>query len=766
MSYDPDANIHCTLNSWYTTQQDFTAWTITISNWTKSITILDRNLWATMTWWWKNAPVASYWNYYQWWNNYGFPSDPDATITTSSDKVDTSDYWPDNPYLDSTFIKWSATYDSPLSNWSSVHNDNLRWGTWDDETNWRGLNSDNPITDRQWPCPDWYHIPSIWELDELAVMWYNNKYNDNVSTWYLIEEVSLQQEDVKVSADFAEDLFIPFSSLRWLVDGSVDTDYYGLLGNVWSSSPYSEYWFTFSLTILNWKSGILKYALYTDVGNYRSDALPIRCFKDENETTSKILTLNIMSGENIISTWINFSDETPTSGQILDAINWLSTEIWLATGYHFQWYTDDAWIETGFDLNSAIASWTITSSLALTWKVEPNKYTISFLDEEGTEIMSGEFTYDQESSLPTNTTTKQWYTFKWWKDGQWNIYSDWATIKNLTTENGTILEFTPIWEKISQPSAGGAWWSSWWHSSHTVKPDPEVQENTHGSWDEIWHWSAELQNGYSQEMNDAYQFAYKHGITTMDSIQKADMEWWLTRIAMAKMLAYYAINILSMKPDETRINKFRDVTEKLDSEYDNWVDLAYQLWIMWINMPNNRFRPFDLVTRAEFGTALSRMLYKLADGDKVYYSTHLKKLKEEKIINNDNPNLRELRGYVMIMLMRTTMTGENLQHYLQWTWFLDYEDNLTSQEVEHYFTEAYGMWKIYYKIWDLQRLLKYLWFYNWKINNTYDKNTVNAVYDFQVAMWILDSDDTKNPARWYLWPETRDALNQKRAEFK
>jgi len=235
---------------------------------------------------------------------------------------------------------------------------------------------------------------------------------------------------------------------------------------------------------------------------------------------------------------------------------------------------------------------------------------------------------------------------------------------------------------------------------------------------------------------------------------------------MAKMLAYYAINILSMKPDETRINKFRDVTEKLDSEYDNWVDLAYQLWIMWINMPNNRFRPFDLVTRAEFGTALSRMLYKLADGDKVYYSTHLKKLKEEKIINNDNPNLRELRGYVMIMLMRTTMTGENLQHYLQWTWFSDYENNFTSQEVEHYFTEAYGMWKIYYKIWDLQRLLKYLWFYNWKINNTYDKNTVNAVYDFQVAMWILDSSDTKNPARWYLWPETRDALNQKRAEFK
>jgi hypothetical protein len=31
-------------------------------------------------------------------------------------------------------------------------------------------------------------------------------------------------------------------------------------------------------------------------------------------------------------------------------------------------------------------------------------------------------------------------------------------------------------------------------------------------------------------------------------------------------------------------------------------------------MKNNRFRPNDEVTRAEFATALSRMLYKIKDG--------------------------------------------------------------------------------------------------------------------------------------------------------
>jgi hypothetical protein len=122
---------------------------------------------------------------------------------------------------------------------------------------------------------------------------------------------------------------------------------------------------------------------------------------------------------------------------------------------------------------------------------------------------------------------------------------------------------------------------------------------------------------------------------------------------MAKMLSYYAINVLWQKPDTSKKIKFKDVSNKLDKKYDNWVTLAYQLWIMWINMPRNRFRPNDLVTRWEFATALSRMLYGIADWKDRYYSTHLAKLMEEKIITNDDPMMMELRWYIMIMLMRS-----------------------------------------------------------------------------------------------------------------
>jgi len=158
-------------------------------------------------------------------------------------------------------------------------------------------------------------------------------------------------------------------------------------------------------------------------------------------------------------------------------------------------------------------------------------------------------------------------------------------------------------------------------------------------------------------MNNAYKFAHDNWITTTKNIEKAKMNSPLTRIQMAKMLSNYAINILWKSPDTSKWTvKFKDVTDKENKEYDNAVTLSYQLWIMWQNMKTNNFRPNDEVTRAEFTTALSRMLYWTSDGqwNKKYYETHMKKLYEEWIINNANPNLKEKRWYVMIMLMRTT----------------------------------------------------------------------------------------------------------------
>ncbi len=668
-------------------EHDADAWTVTVysADGSYGIVIQDKNLWATELWGWTWASTASYWYYYQWWNNYGFPSEPSATITVSSTKVDASSYWPENPYSSGTFIKGCANYNKWCSDWSSVRNDNLRWWTWDDETNWWGLESDNPITGRQWPCPEWWHIPSVWEIDEFVVMWYNHKYNADLPTWALINSDTLQEEGINVAADFSNDMFMPFASLYWWDEWEIEPYYYNIAGQFWSSTPFSGMWHTLSFTLRNGKTGLIKNAAYLANDNYRTTAMSVRCFKNERvyRDTSKTLTLNVLSGENVISTWVSFTNDEPlTSGQVFGAIDWLSNEIDLATGYHFEWYADDEWVETGFDLDEAVSEGTITWNLALTWKIEPNKYTISFLDENGTEIMSGGFTYDQEATLPTNTSTKEWYTFKWWKDGQWNTYGDWATVKNLTTENGAVLEFSPIREENSKPSGGGSsWWGGRWRGSKATdsqtdthwsaddkNPDKTTNsdsENNDGDldWVEVVNYNPNLpanqqtlSDGLTPEMHDAYKFAYKNKITTMPTIIEADMFGPLDRISMAKMLSKYAINVLWKTPDTSiEVPAFPDVTPELNEEFWNAVTLAYQLWIMWINI--DEFRPFDLVPRSEFGTALSRMLYQTSDWiyEKTdeYYTPHFQKLKEGEIMTMLDPNIQELRWYVMIMLMRS-----------------------------------------------------------------------------------------------------------------
>ena len=155
---------------------------------------------------------------------------------------------------------------------------------------------------------------------------------------------------------------------------------------------------------------------------------------------------------------------------------------------------------------------------------------------------------------------------------------------------------------------------------------------------------------YTQEQEDAYQWARAREITTTNSIEQADMGGSLTRIAMAKMISQYAINILEKTPDLSQDCQFADVDPQLDESYNRGVTLSCQLGLM--GKGGKFFNPHKTVTRAELGTVLSRLLYGLEDGNP-YYFPHLGKLKDEEIIKNDDPILKEQRGYFMLMLMRS-----------------------------------------------------------------------------------------------------------------
>lgn len=165
--------------------------------------------------------------------------------------------------------------------------------------------------------------------------------------------------------------------------------------------------------------------------------------------------------------------------------------------------------------------------------------------------------------------------------------------------------------------------------------------------------------GYSSEMQQAYNWAYANGITTMDSIERANMNWNLTRAELAKMISNYTIEILWKEIDTTRNCDFNDVSEELDAKYYYWITHACQLWLMGQGI--NKFRPNDWVTRAEFWTILSRALWwSKNEWGITYYQNHLKALKAEWIMTNISyPMNKEIRWYVMIMLMRSSNDDSN-----------------------------------------------------------------------------------------------------------
>lgn len=315
-----------------------------------------------------------------------------------------------------------------------------------------------------------------------------------------------------------------------------------------------------------------------------------------------------------------------------------------------EWMCWSAWITIQ---SVSCSNWNVTfngnslSIIAPTNQQWSSTCEIIFQDDEWNQL-TWNLNYNY-NTIPPQTSSSSSSSSAWWSSssGGWSSNKDKNEDKNKddkdTTNTWDLVEEIFTWkieEELEKP-----------RMLEILSGEDKSDSDFDFSWFNKSNPEAIMNNWYTVEFNNAYEFAHRAWITTIDSIEKAKMNSNLTRVAMSKMLSQYAINILWKQPDTSKIPYFPDVRDELDSEYNNGVTLAYQLWIMWVWI--NNFRPHDTVTRAEFWTALSRMLYWTDDWQDHYYSTHLAKLYNEWIINNTNPTLKELRWYVMIMLMRS-----------------------------------------------------------------------------------------------------------------
>lgn len=159
-----------------------------------------------------------------------------------------------------------------------------------------------------------------------------------------------------------------------------------------------------------------------------------------------------------------------------------------------------------------------------------------------------------------------------------------------------------------------------------------------------------VDNWFSKEYNDAYVFAYNNKITTMPSIEEANMNWEIIRAEIAKMLANW-VKSFGYYADPNMSCKFTD-TSSVKWDLAIAIIEACQYWIMWQWI--TEFRPYDKITKAEVATAISRILYWTQyDWWTPFYINHTYALENAGVLlDSSNINSNELRWNVMAMLMR------------------------------------------------------------------------------------------------------------------
>lgn len=124
-------------------------------------------------------------------------------------------------------------------------------------------------------------------------------------------------------------------------------------------------------------------------------------------------------------------------------------------GYQFAGYYDQAEGGTKYynaDGSSAI-NWNKAGDTTLYAQWTANSYQVIFNANGGSGSMDAEeFAYGEEKPLSTNGFTKTGYAFVGWTTGEIAgdvIYTDGASVSNLTTEQGGIVNLYAVWKPIT-----------------------------------------------------------------------------------------------------------------------------------------------------------------------------------------------------------------------------------------------------------------------------------------------------------------------------
>ena len=374
--------------------------------------------------------------------------------------------------------------------------------------------------------------------------------------------------------------------------------------------------------------------------------------------------------------------------------------------YIFSWGTYYRRVRA-FDILGKNSNFSETWSFVLLRDSWPDVFTFTAIGgaELTTEYISNQISI---SWINTGSTISIiWWTYQINAIGNfisttWIVYS-WDTVKAKLTSSAAYSSTTTATVNIggilsnfiiTTKSAPSWWWGGWWGWLTPILPTCTISQLTCSWWiymfkswiscewgdlgkictmltwgslsglittgvEKIYKLFTNTPNNgwFSAELVQAYDYAYSIGITTISNIQQADLTGTLIRKYLAKMISNFAIKQMKRIPNTWLVCNFTDMSDE-NTEIQFYSKLACQLGLMGVDgtgIPTKVFNPNDEVNRAQFGTVLSRTLRgNQYNGWQPFYIFHLDALEKAHIMQQiDTPWNKELRWYVMLMLMRS-----------------------------------------------------------------------------------------------------------------
>lgn len=304
------------------------------------------------------------------------------------------------------------------------------------------------------------------------------------------------------------------------------------------------------------------------------------------------------------------------------------------------------------------------------------------------------------------------------------------------------------------------WWWIRWASWKKVFNWMIAAPKNYKFWTYIyfpWYWVWEVSDrwwaivnawvrGHAYDRIDVWMWEWEEGLKRALSFWKKELSWYLcTKTEKTVWFDYSKFPILAnffvKSIWSTNLSKWR--TDKRVSTLQRYLNVIWYLdeenitWTFWEMTKKSlcKYQVDSWITSAK-----DEACWTFGPKTRNYMKDQLAKLKSKRLkeIQTQEPDNEKFDQNIAAMSKK--------------------QEIVVVEEKKTLFTRWFSLGEKSWEVSLLQKELQKIGFYKWKVTWIFDNATAQAIYDFQLKYQLVGPEDKL--AMWYLWPKTREKLNE------